>query len=283
VDDRRANKLTRVTPGTEEGPELTLRPIGYARTGSRYKFEAPRQPEAESPEVNRIELLPGRQFELALQDLEGFDRIWLLWWFDRNRSWRPRVLPPRGPAQRRGVFATRSPHRPNPLGLTCVTLHGVSGRFLEVGPLDLTDGTPILDIKPYLRTVDAFPESGLGWLEEIEAAGSQPPPFAIALDPLAERQLTWLRDEWHIDFTERGFDLLRRDPSPNRTRRILQMADHRYRIACGPWRMFFRVQGDQVIVEEIASGYSEEGLTSPGHEAIPDREAHLAFRLKWGR
>lgn len=258
----------------EEGgeSELILRPIGYVRTASRQKFDAPHQPDAESAEINLIELLPGRQFELALQDLDGFDKIWLLWWFDRNRTWRPRVLPPRGPAQRRGVFATRSPHRPNPLGLTCVTLHAVEGRLLKVGALDLTDGTPILDIKPYLRTVDAHPESRLGWIEEVETAEAQPPAFRVELEPVAERQLAWLREEWQIDFTDRAFEILRRDPSPHRTRRILQMAPNRYRIACGPWRMFYRLEGDAVVLEEIASGLAEETLSAS------DREAHLAIR-----
>ena len=261
-------------------PELTLRPIGYVRTASRLKFDAPRQPLADSPEVNAIELLPGRQFELALQDLEGFEKIWLICWFDRNTTWRPRVLPPRGPAQRRGVFATRSPHRPNPLGLTCVSLYAIEGRVLKVGALDLTDGTPILDIKPYLRTVDAHPESGLGWLEEIEAAEAAPPAFEVILQPLAKAQLDWLRERWGIDFTERAFAILGRDPTPHRTRRILRM-DDRFRIACGPWRMFFRLAGSRVIVEEVASGFSEETLRAPGGEANSDRDAHEAFRQAW--
>ncbi|MGV3614792.1 MAG: tRNA (N6-threonylcarbamoyladenosine(37)-N6)-methyltransferase TrmO [Fimbriimonas sp.] len=264
-----------------EARALTLRPIGYVRTASRLKFDAPRQPDMGSGEVNQIELLPGHQFELALQDLATFDRIWLLWWFDRNQTWRPRVLPPRGPAHRRGVFATRSPHRPNPLGLTCVTLHAVHGRVLEVGPLDLTDGTPILDIKPYLRTVDAHPESGLGWLEEIEQEEAQPPPFAVVVEPLAERQLAWLRQEGGIDFTERAFAILRRDPTPHRTRRILQVGPNRYRIACGSWRMFYRLDAATVKIEEVASGHSTDALGASGREASFDPEAHAAFRLLW--
>ncbi len=261
--------------------ELTVRPIGYVRAASSLKFDAPRQPDRESDEVNLIELLPGQQFERALQDLEGFDKIWLVAWFDRNTSWRPSVLPPRGPAKRRGVFATRSPHRPNPIGLTCATLLAVDGRNLKVGALDLTDGTPILDIKPYLRTVDCYPESRLGWVEEIEDAESRPCPFQITISPLAERQLNWLREEWQIDFTERAFDILRRDPTAHRTRRILRLAENRYRIACGPWRMFYRLQGAEVMIEEIASGLSEETLCSLG-EASTDRHAHIAFRLLHG-
>lgn len=263
--------------GNQDPPELTLRPIGYVRTNSLAKFDAPHQPDSESGEVNEIELLPGHQFELALQDLDGFDKIWLLWWFDRNQTWRPRVLPPRGPAKRRGVFATRSPHRPNPLGLTCVSLYSVSGRILTVGPLDLTDGTPILDIKPYLAYVDAHPDSRLGWIEEVERAESQPPAFGIRLTPLAEAQLRWLKEEREIDFTERAFDLLGRDPAPHRTRRILQLEPDRYRMACGAWRIFFRLEGQEVVVEQIASGLSDESLAKP----VLDRDAHLEFQSRW--
>jgi tRNA-Thr(GGU) m(6)t(6)A37 methyltransferase TsaA len=265
--------------GPREDSELTVRPIGYVRTASRLKFDAPRQPDSDSDEINWIELLPGQRFELALQDLEGFDKIWLVSWFDQNRSWRPKVLPPRGPSKRRGVFATRSPHRPNPLGLTCVTLLAVAGRTLKVGALDLTDGTPILDIKPYLRTVDCYPESRLGWVEEIEEAESRPPPFHVTLEPLAVQQLSWLKEGWNIDFTERAFEILRRDPTPHRTRRILQLAENLYRIGCGPWRMYYRIQENEIIVEEIASGYSEETFNSARGEVIADRDIHLAFRL----
>ncbi len=148
-----------------------------------------------------------------------------------------------------------------------------------MGALDLTDGTPILDIKPYLRTVDCYPESRLGWIEEIEAAESLPFPFHLAVAPLAERQLNWLKVESGNDFTERAFDILRRDPKPHRTRRILQLGENRYRIACGPWRMFYRLEGSTVVIEEIASGFSEETLRSPANETSSDREVHIAFRL----
>lgn len=147
------------TASSKRMETLELRPIGYVRTPKRLKFDAPHQPDASAEETNRIELLPNSGFELALDDLASFDRIWLIWWFHRNKEWRARVLPPRGPAQRRGLFATRSPHRPNPLGLTCVSLLAVEALALTVGPLDLVDGTPIFDIKPYLPRVDAFPDA----------------------------------------------------------------------------------------------------------------------------
>lgn len=235
-----------------------------------------------SSEVNLVVLEPGRQFDLALQDLEGFDRIWLVSWFDRNKNWRPRPLPPRGPAKRRGVFATRSPHRPNPIGLTCVPLLGVDGLTLRVGPLDLVDGTPILDIKPYLRTVDAFPEASLGWVGEIEEELASAEKYVIQVSDVAEAQLAWLREKWDIKFTERAFSILSLSPFPHRTRRILEVENGLYRMACGPWRLYYRVDGMAVNIDSIAKGYSDETLVSKGYEGITDRDAQIDFAQKFG-
>ena len=132
-------------PGT-----LTLAPIGVVRTAHAERAEAPRQPAAAAGSAGTIELRPGRHFEDALADLAGFDRIWVIFWFDRNPGWRPKVLPPRSTTGRKGVFATRSPHRPNPLGLSVLRLERIEGLTLHVRDLDLLDGTPVLDIKPYI-------------------------------------------------------------------------------------------------------------------------------------
>ena len=114
--------------------ELTIKPIGFIRNGKSLKFNARHQPDESQPETNILELIKGDKYQKALLDLEGFDRIWLIWWFHRNKDWRPQVLPPRGPAKRRGVFSTRSPHRPNPLGITPVQLLGIKKNQLILGP-----------------------------------------------------------------------------------------------------------------------------------------------------
>ncbi|RYG21919.1 SAM-dependent methyltransferase, partial [bacterium] len=198
-----------------------------------------------------------------------------IWWFHRNTTWRARVLPPRGPAKRRGVFATRSPHRPNPLGLTSVPLLAVEGLTLTVGPLDLVDGTPIFDIKPYLARVDAFPEASMGWIGEVEAEMATRERYSVEVSPLAARQLTYLREEWGIDFTERAFELLSLDPTPHRTRRILQIEENLFRMACGPWRLYFSVHGGRVEVQSIEKGYADELLET--YAEVQDREAQIAF------
>lgn len=261
---------------------MNFKPIGYVRCEKSLKFQARHQPETTSPETNLVVLEPGQQFELALQDLSGFDRIWLISWFDRNTAWRPRPLPPRGPAKRRGVFATRSPHRPNPIGLTCVPLLGIEGLTLRVGPLDLVDGTPILDIKPYIRTVDSFPDASLGWVGEVEAVMAAAPSYQIEVTELAQRQLDWLLANWQIDFTERAFEILRQDPRPHRTRRILQISEDQYRLACGPWRLYFSIRDQVVVVESVNKGYADETLVAEGFEGIQDRKAQLAFAMFWG-
>jgi tRNA-Thr(GGU) m(6)t(6)A37 methyltransferase TsaA len=103
----------------------------------------------------------------ALSDLVGVERIWVLSYLHRSGTWGPLVRPPRGARVRRSLFATRSPDRPNPIGLSAVQLIGVDGLRLHVRGVDLLDGTPILDIKPYVPYADAFPGARAGWIDEL--------------------------------------------------------------------------------------------------------------------
>ncbi|MFA6959258.1 MAG: tRNA (N6-threonylcarbamoyladenosine(37)-N6)-methyltransferase TrmO [Opitutaceae bacterium] len=260
---------------------LTLTPIGFIRTGKRVKFQARHQPIDGEEECNVLELSPGSNFEQALQDIEGFDRVWLLWWFHRNETWRPRVMPPRGPAQRRGVFATRSPHRPNPLGMTPVRLLGVEGRTLLLGACDLVDGTPVFDVKPYVPAYDSFPEAKAGWIDEVDTAMEASARFTVVLAEQAEAQARWLREEHGVDFTARLVELLSRDPSPHRTRRIRKRVTGGFEIGCGAWRAWFGVEGTTVTVNTLETGYPLRFLTREGYETVPDREAQMAFLARW--
>lgn len=260
---------------------LTLTPIGFIRTQKQVKFQARHQPVDGEAESNVLELLPGANYEQALQDLAGFERVWLLWWFHRNETWRPLVLPPRGPAQRRGVFATRSPHRPNPLGMTPVRLLGVKGRTLLLGACDLVDGTPVFDVKPYVPAYDSFPGAKAGWIEEVDAWVEEPARFTVVLSELAETQARWLRETWNVDFTPRLAELLARDPSPHRTRRIRKRPSGGFEIGCGAWRAAFDVSDTVVKVNALETGYPLRFLTREGYEAVPDREAQMAFLERW--
>lgn len=232
-------------------------------------------------ERNELELLPGCNYEQALQDLAGMERVWLLWWFHRNDNWRPLVLPPRGPAQRRGVFATRSPHRPNPLGLTSVPLLGIVGRRLSLGPCDLVDGTPVFDVKPYVGAYDAFPESRAGWIDTMEAQLREPPRFTVRLTDAADVQASWLKEHWNIDFTARLIELLSRDPTPHRTRRIRRRDETKLEIGCGAWRAVFTVEDKRVNIVALEAAYPLRFLARPDYKDVPDREAQLAFLARW--
>src|SRR5436190_569902 len=138
-----------------------------------------RQPNTAQAAPGTVELFSGRDFEHALEDLTTFRYIWLIFWFDQSEGWRPKVLPPRS-EKRRGVFATRSPHRPNPLGMSLVELTGIDGLVLSVKGLDLLEGTPVLDIKPYIPYADSRPDAGHGWLDE--PAGQSDPKAAFVVN-----------------------------------------------------------------------------------------------------
>ena len=153
---------------------FTMRPIAIARTPYRERYGTPHQSTTTrgtrqgTPAEATIELVDGIPVE-ALRGLEGFDRVWLLYVFHMNEGWSPMVRPPRGPRVKRGVLATRSPHRPCPIGLSAVELVAVEGRTLRVRCVDLLDGTPVLDVKPYVPYADAFPTARAGWVDEVDA------------------------------------------------------------------------------------------------------------------
>ncbi|MDX8401033.1 MAG: tRNA (N6-threonylcarbamoyladenosine(37)-N6)-methyltransferase TrmO [Mariprofundaceae bacterium] len=156
---------------SDSPPSVTMRPIGIVRSGFRERFAAPRQPHLGRGEAARIELLEGLELERAVQDLDGFSHIWVIYWMHLNRGWNPTVMPPRGPRIRRGLLATRAPHRPNSIGLSAVRLVSVAGRTLHIRGHDMLDGTPVLDIKPYIPESDAIPDAAPGWTRLIPGAG----------------------------------------------------------------------------------------------------------------
>jgi len=149
------------------GP-FAVSPIGWVRSPYRRRFGTPQQAAAVDSEEDAVLALdPTVIPESALVDLAGIERLWVVSWLHRGGTWAPQVMPPRGPRVRRSLFSTRSPDRPNPIGLSAVKLVRVDGTDLHVRGIDLIDGTPILDLKPYLPYADAFPEAKAGWIDAI--------------------------------------------------------------------------------------------------------------------
>lgn len=258
--------------------QLTLTPIGYIHTPYTDRYSAPRQPGvAREGMEGVIELIGGNNFEQALEDLAGFDRIWVIYWFHRNPGWKPKVLPPRGTDRKRGVFATRSPHRPNPLGLSLLRLLDVRGRRLRVADVDLLDGTPIFDIKPYLPYADAFPDSETGWLDEREA-----PRYGLVVGLVAAAQLEWLRERFSIDLEPFAVDILTRDPTPHPYRRIEPDRRGGLILAIKSWRVRFHLDGDTVTIDRLESGYPADIVLTSDPADLHDGPAHAGFYREWG-
>jgi tRNA-Thr(GGU) m(6)t(6)A37 methyltransferase TsaA len=165
---------------------LTLRPIGHVASCFREKFGIPRQAGLAPAARARIRLAGTEEMREAVRGLASFSHLWVIFVFHdvEPGHWKPLVRPPRlGGAKKTGVLATRSPHRPNPIGLSAVALLGVHDRGdaieLEIGGADLLDGTPVLDIKPYVPYADAIPGADAAW------AAEEPARLHVQWDPRA--------------------------------------------------------------------------------------------------
>ncbi|MDH2999584.1 tRNA (N6-threonylcarbamoyladenosine(37)-N6)-methyltransferase TrmO [Chelonobacter oris] len=194
---------------------LQLQPIAVAHTPYNEKFSVPRQPDLVRHGGGIIELLPPYNQPEAVRGLEQFSHLWLIFRFDRiaDNKWRPTVRPPRlGGNQRIGVFASRATHRPNPLGLSKVSLHGVDCQggnvCLRVGSLDLVNGTPIFDIKPYLAYADSQPDADSGF-------AANKPSAQIAVRFLPQASQTIERQANNYPNLQRFIEqLIQQDPRP---------------------------------------------------------------------
>ena len=153
-------------------------PIAKIHSPYKEKFAVPRQPGLVPSAKAELEILTPYDDINAFSGLQAFSHLWLVFVFHKNRNqdeWAPTVRPPRlGGNKRMGVFATRSPNRPNPIGLSLVEFHGIKqcdGKiFLQLGNIDLVDGTPVIDIKPYVPYADAKPEALAGFAQQIPEA-----------------------------------------------------------------------------------------------------------------
>lgn len=168
-------------------------PIAHIRSGFPSKFGIPRQ--SGIVENERATIVFEKQYRdaAALRGLETFSHLWLLWEFSevRQEAWSPTVRPPRlGGNTRVGVFATRSPYRPNPIGMSCVALERIEldspdGPVIHVLGADLMDGTPIYDVKPYLPFTDSRPNASAGFTEDAKT-----PPLCVRMDCASPESLT---------------------------------------------------------------------------------------------
>jgi tRNA-Thr(GGU) m(6)t(6)A37 methyltransferase TsaA len=146
--------------------ELKLEPIGVIETPFREPAGTPIQPSRANGAPGKVRIEP--RFHAGLKDIEGFERIWLVYWLHKAPKSSLLVTPFLDERQR-GVFATRSPARPSPIGISAVRLLAIRGGILEVADVDMIDGTPLLDVKPYVPEFDCYPNSKAGWFDESKS------------------------------------------------------------------------------------------------------------------
>ncbi|HXN30724.1 MAG TPA: tRNA (N6-threonylcarbamoyladenosine(37)-N6)-methyltransferase TrmO [Polyangiaceae bacterium] len=254
-------------------PSYAFSPIGLVRSPFTERAAAPRQPSLALDVAATIELFPGRGYEHALEGLAEWEYVWVVFVFHKNvedgRGWKGKVLPPRS-GVKRGVFGTRSPHRPNPIGLSAVKIERVEGCVVHVRNVDLLDCTPVLDLKPYVAYADAYPGARSGWLESHDPL----PAWDVAFSARALAQIDWLRD--------RGVDLraaieaaLALGPQPHPYRRIRPQGSG-MRLALKEWRVDFEVAGRCIEVGALSTGYRATQLASD-----PALEVHRDFAVQW--
>ena len=254
---------------------MNIEPIGFYHSGLKYRYETPRQ-SVFIQNSGMIELLSGKNFETALEDLNGFERIWILFQFHLNNNWKPKVRPPVAPEKERiGVFATRSPHRPNPIGMSCVRLEKIEGLKIYIQDCDLLDGSPVLDIKPYIPAADSFPSSGTGWLERAVV----PEHFEVIFQPAAFQKIMFLK-EYGYDAENFCRIQLGNDPVNPERKRIYRNGNLR-EIGFRTWRIQFVLKSDTVEIVDVRSNYLPEELAVGTADKYGDKQLHRDFNLRF--
>jgi tRNA-Thr(GGU) m(6)t(6)A37 methyltransferase TsaA len=265
----------------------TFAPIGTVRTSAAEKPAAPRQA-SESAIEGELDLTSYPQAEDALAGLEAFSHVWVLYVFHHNLDFtKAKVSPPRSD-QKVGVLATRSPHRPNPLGLSLVEIVEIRDRRVRVRGVDMLDGTPILDLKPYLPYADVAPAASHGWLES-PGAHDPGPRFSVEIEPQARAICEWFTARTGFDVIERLETVLATGPRAHAYRRIRTREDGASELAVKSLRFGFRVEGRVIRVLSVTSGFRPAQLaglstTKLGGHPLDDLALHRErFGLDGGR
>lgn len=226
--------------------EFTVKQIAHIENDFTSKFGIPRQSGLVTGMISRIVFEPEYRFSEALRGIEGYSHLWLIWQFSEavRDKWSPTVRPPRlGGNKRVGVFATRSPFRPNNLGLSSVKLDGVidtadKGKVLLVTGADLMNGTPIFDIKPYITYTDSHPDAISGFADDFVG-------YSLELEfPDGLLSLVDERD------CESLCEVLKNDPRPS----YQHDPERIYTMDFGRYSVSFRVEGKTLVVTQIVRG-----------------------------
>lgn len=258
---------------------LTLKPIGFLSSLKTRKSEAPRQPQSKSRDESNldcIQLQSGHNFEQALTDLDGFSHVWVIFWFHEAQTWKPMIQPPRGIDRKVGVFSSRSPYRPNPIGISLVKIRRIQGRKIWIEDSDLLDGTPILDLKPYVASSDSVAKASWGWMDFLAK-----PALKMQFSAKVAKKLTLIdANSGESSLQGKIIDQLERSPFQDSSKRVAKLAGQRGVYSHRLWRVLFEVKGQKLRVLDI----DHEWESYSGNE-LPSAEIKLyrAFRSQFSK
>jgi tRNA-Thr(GGU) m(6)t(6)A37 methyltransferase TsaA len=217
-----------------------MKPIGFVKTSFQEKFGVPRQSLMVKEARGVLKLNADPLYRDALRYLEDFSHVWIIFIFHEHtdQAWRPTITPPRIDAPGKvGVFASRSPHRPNPIGLSAVKLEKIDfeakdGIEIHLSGVDLLDGTPVLDLKPYLPYVDCIPEAKGGWTE------TKIPRYSVTFSAVALQKISDHQNEFDEgDLKLLIEQMLALDPRPTSQRKTMPLEDPKQEGAAFAFRM----------------------------------------------
>lgn len=251
---------------------MILKPIGSFESAQVEPYQAGRQPD-ELGLFGKIKLNAGENFEQALQDLAGCSHLWLIFGFHQNNHWKPLVQAPRS-NKKIGVFATRAPYRPNPIGLSLVELISVNGLVVEIGSNDLLNGSPIYDIKPYHPEYDTAENAKIEWIEKSSFNQN-----TISISPFAESQLEFLEKNNVKEIRTFITRQLEYDPTNKDKKRVEEYPNY-FSLAYRTWRIDFTVTEDAIGILSIRSGYSEQELLDI-EDKYADKKIHRLFNKEF--
>lgn len=264
----------------------SFQPIAFVRTAARYRYEEPRQ-SVFSPTPAQLEFTDDPRFRDALADLEGFQRLWIVAVFhlnvnpDRTANWNPKVRPPVTPDDKKyGVFSTRSPHRPNPIALSCVEVEKIDTAkgIIYLRACDLLDGTPVLDIKPYIPEVDSFPQSAAGWRDRLKTEQ-----WELDFLPEATSRMAFLKENGAPDMVSFCNIQLSINPLDKSRKRLEHRSGCRYAVGCRTWQIVFSADktARKITVETVESHYTPEDLVPDAADPYEDKALHRVFTEKF--
>jgi tRNA-Thr(GGU) m(6)t(6)A37 methyltransferase TsaA len=242
--------------------------IGIFKSKQIEPYQAGRQPD-ELSETGVIELFSGENYEQALQDLEGCSHVWVIFGFHKNENWKPLVQTPRS-KRKIGVFATRAPYRPNPIGLSLVKIISIDGLKITLAENDLLNDSPIFDIKPFHPESDSAEDAKIDWLRNTLASKNK-----INFSPLAEEQLEWLAANQLAEIKTFILRQLEYDPTNKNKKRVEEKLGY-WTLAYRTWRIDFSSNENTIGILAIRSGYTEEELKSET-DSYGDKKTHIKF------